>query len=77
MAAVAARCMNTATPEVEYWIMFSITWPSEGCALIQPTRQPVIAQFFENVLTNSTRSSASITSMKEGARSPGPYQNRP
>ena len=25
-----ARCMNCATPEVEYWIRFSITWPSAG-----------------------------------------------
>ena len=68
--------MNCATPEVEYWIRFSITCPSEGCAAIQPMRQPVIAQFFENVLTNRMRSSASITSKKEGARDPSPYQKR-
>src|SRR3954471_24869446 len=39
-------------------------------------RQPVIAQFLENVLTNKTRSSASITSKNEGARGPSPYQKR-
>ena len=61
-AATPARCMNWATPEVEYWIRFSITWPSEGCAMIHPMRQPVIAQFLENVLTNRMRSSPSITS---------------
>ena len=68
--------MNCATPEVEYWIMFSITWPSAGLAMIQPMRQPVIAQFLENVLTNRMRSSGSMTSRKEGARSPSPYQKR-
>src|SRR5207244_211788 len=51
--------------------------PREGCALSQPMRQPVIAQCLENVLTNSTRSSGSITSRNDGARSPAPYQNRP
>ena len=49
--------MNCATPEVEYWIRFSITWPSAGCAAIQPMRQPVIAQFLEKVLTKRMRSS--------------------
>ena len=54
----APRCMNAATPEVEYWIRFSITWPSAGGACSQPMRQPVIAQFFEKVLTKRMRSSA-------------------
>ena len=43
---------------------------SAGCVLIQPTRQPVIAQFLEKVLTNRMRSSGAITSMKDGARPP-------
>ena len=47
----AARCMKAATPEVEYWTRFSIAWPSAGGADSQPIRQPVIAQFFEKVLT--------------------------
>ena len=50
-AATAPRCRNFGVPELEYWIRFSITWPSAGGAEIQPTRQPVIAQFFDIVLT--------------------------
>ena len=56
----AARWRKTATPEVEYWIRFSMTWPSAGGASIQPIRQPVIAQFFEKVWTKRMRSSGSI-----------------
>ena len=41
---------------------------SAGCVLIQPMRQPVIAQFFEKVLTNRMRSSGSMMSRKDGAR---------
>ena len=43
--------MKTATPEVEYWIRFSIASPRAGGADSQPMRQPVIAQFLEKVLT--------------------------
>ncbi len=62
----------TATPEVEAWIKFSITCPSDGSASIQPMRQPVIAQFLENVLTKRMRSPSDITSWKDGARAPSP-----
>ena len=56
-AAMAARWMKLATPEVEYWTRFSITWPSAAGHSSQPMRQPVIAQFFEKVWTNRMRSS--------------------
>ena len=62
--------MKVATPEVEYWIRFSNIVFSAGCVLIQPMRQPVIAQFFEKVLTNRMRSSGSMMSRKDGARLP-------
>jgi hypothetical protein len=50
--------------------MFSITWPSAWFASIQPTRQPVIAQFFENVLTKIRRSSGRRSSRNDGASGP-------
>ena len=49
---------------------FSTMVPSEGCTVIQPMRQPVIAQFLEKLLTKTMRSSGSMISMKEGARLP-------
>ena len=45
-----------------------MTGPSSGGASSQPTRQPVIAQFFEKVWTKRIRSSSSMTSWKDGAR---------
>ena len=50
-AVAAPRCTKAATPELEYCTRFSITWPSSGGADSQPMRQPVIAQFFDKVLT--------------------------
>ena len=44
--------------------------PSAGGASSQPTRNPVIAQFFDSVWTNRILSSGSITSWNEGARAP-------
>ena len=69
-AAIAPRCRNCATPEVEYWTRFSNMRPSDGCAPSQPMRQPVIAQFLEKVLTKRMRSSGSAMSMKDAARRP-------
>ena len=63
-----ARWTKTGVPEVEYWMRFSMTWPSAGGASSQPRRQPVMAQFLEKVWTNRIRSSAVITSRKDGAR---------
>ena len=54
-------------PEVEYWIRFSMIWPSAGGASIQPMRQPVIAQFFENVSTKRMRSPV-LANVAEGGR---------
>ncbi len=70
IAAIAARWMNAGTPEVVYWMTFSMIGPSAGGASSQPMRQPVIAQFFDNVCRKSTRSSGSMTSWSEGARFP-------
>jgi hypothetical protein len=50
-ATIAARCMKAATPEVEYWMRFSTICASSTGASSQPIRQPVIAQFFDMVLT--------------------------
>ena len=60
------------TPDVDAWIKFSITCPRAGSVWIQPIRQPIIAQFFENVLTKRMRSSGDITSWNDGARLPSP-----
>ena len=50
-AAMAARWVKTGTPEVVNCTRFSIVAPSAGGASSQPMRQPVIAQFFDNVCT--------------------------
>ncbi len=68
MAATAPRCMKVATPELEYWTRFSINCPNSAGASIQPTRQPVMAQFFEKELTKISGSPSAIASWKEGAR---------
>ncbi|MNL80890.1 hypothetical protein D3C87_2078530 [compost metagenome] len=60
--------MNCATPELEYWMRFSITCPISGGATSQPSRQPVIDQFLEKELAKITRSPSSMTSRNEGAR---------
>ena len=44
--------------------------------MIQPIRQPVIAQFFEKVLTNRMRSPSSMMSRKEAARLPPKWKQR-
>ena len=48
-AAAAPRCSGTATPEVEYWMRLAIVAPRADGASIQPSRRPVIAQFFDSV----------------------------
>ena len=48
--------MKAATPEVEYWTRFSITWPSAGGADSQPMRHPVIAKDFDIVKQVMVRS---------------------
>ena len=50
--------------------MFSITGDSAGGASSQPSRQPVIAQFFDSVWTNRILSSGAMTSWNDGARAP-------
>jgi hypothetical protein len=62
--------MNCATPEVEYWMRLVSVWPIAAGATIQPTRQPVMHQFFEKELAKMIRSSGCMTSMKDGARAP-------
>ena len=49
-----------------------MTWPISGGATSQPTRQPVIDQFLEKELAKITRSPGSMTSRKDGARTPSP-----
>ena len=62
--------VKTGTPDEVNWMRFSIAAASAGGASSQPTRKPVIAQFFDSVWTNRILSSGAITSWNEGARAP-------
>ena len=66
-AATAARWMKGGAQEV----LYSTSLPSAGIsgsgALIQPSRQPVIAQVLENELIATRRSPGSAISRKAGA----------
>ena len=65
---VTDELVKAGVPLVLYWMMRSMTGPSSLGACSQPTRQPVMAQFFEKVLASRSRSSTSQTSRNEGAR---------
>ena len=63
--------MKSGTPEVEYWMRLATAGTDvRPVPSSQPTRQPVIAQFFERVWMNIILSAGVMTSRNEGARLP-------
>ena len=62
-----ARCTNPCAHEVLYSISLPMPGMSAGGATSQPSRQPVISQFLENVLVLITRSSGVARSRNDGA----------
>jgi hypothetical protein len=62
-----ACCKKVGEPLVLNSTSFSITGSRSGGTVIQPSRHPVIAQFFEKLLTTISRSSGSAWSRKDGA----------
>jgi hypothetical protein len=67
IATIPACCRKVGAPLVLNSTSFSITGKRSGGTTIQPSRQPVIAQFFEKLLTTISRSSRSAWSRKDGA----------
>ena len=59
IAAMPARCRKVGEPLVLNSISFSIVGSRSGGITTQPSRQPVIAQVFEKLLTTISRSSGS------------------
>ncbi len=65
-----ASCTNDGAHDVLYSISFDRSSTSVDGSVIQPSRQPVISQLFENELTTMTRSSRSARSRNDGAGLP-------
>ena len=65
-----APVLAPAVPELIYWVMADIWLAMPDGWVIQPSRQPVIAQALEKLLTENTRSSSSANCRIDGATGP-------
>ena len=67
IATMPACCRKVGEPLVLNSTSFSTCGCRSGGTVSQPSRQPVIAQLFEKLLTTISRSSGSAWSRKDGA----------